>query len=111
EAQALEYRRRSLTPALLLRARLRTFGYLHHRNLKSYYQPGEHRAAEVRNLFGAIAPRYDLINDLQSFWLHRLWKRRLLHLSEPKNGDRALDVCCGTGDIASGLAQRGATVC
>jgi len=65
----------------------------------------------VRNLFGAIAPRYDLINDLQSFWLHRLWKRRLLHLSEPKNGDRALDVCCGTGDIASGLAQRGATVC
>jgi len=78
---------------------------------KSYYQPGEQRAAEVRSLFGAIAPRYDFINDLQSFWLHRLWKRHLVRLAAPKAGERALDVCCGTGDIAAGLARRGATVC
>lgn len=78
---------------------------------KSYYQPGERRAAEVRNLFGSIARRYDLINDLQSFWLHRLWKRKLIRLAAPRSGERALDICCGTGDIAAGLAQRGATVC
>jgi len=77
---------------------------------KSYYQPGEHRAAEVRRLFGAIAPRYDLINDLQSFWLHRGWKRRLVELTAPKPDEYALDVCCGTGDIAAELARHGTTV-
>ena len=95
---------------MLLRAWIRAFGYHHHGSLKSYYQPGENRAAEVRRLFGAIAPRYDLINDLQSFWLHRLWKRRLVDLAAPKQGERALDVCCGTGDIAAELGHRGAKV-
>ncbi|HKQ38007.1 MAG TPA: bifunctional demethylmenaquinone methyltransferase/2-methoxy-6-polyprenyl-1,4-benzoquinol methylase UbiE [Verrucomicrobiae bacterium] len=78
--------------------------------MKSYYQPGAHRAAEVRNLFGAIAPRYDFINDLQSFWLHRLWKRQLVRLAAPKSAEWALDICCGTGDIAAELARRGAKV-
>ena len=78
---------------------------------KTYYQPGEHRVTEVRKLFGAIAPRYDLVNDLQSFGLHRRWKRQLIDLAASKQGDRALDICCGTGDIAAGLAARGATVC
>ena len=64
----------------------------------------------MRALFSAIAPRYDLINDLQSFWLHRRWKRRLIDLAAPKRGERALDICCGTGDIATGLARRGAIV-
>lgn len=76
-----------------------------------YYQLGERRAAEVRSLFGAIARRYDLINDLQSFWLHRLWKRKVVALAAPRPGERALDVCCGTGDIAVGLARAGAVVC
>lgn len=76
----------------------------------TYYQPGEDRAARVSDLFGRIAPRYDLINDLQSFGLHRLWKRRLVQLAEPKPGARALDLCCGTGDIAFALARRGAEV-
>src|SRR6266849_7118239 len=75
-----------------------------------YYQPGEERAAKVGDLFEAIAPRYDLINDLQSFGLHRLWKRRLVRLAMPQPGERALDVCCGTGDIALLLARRGAEV-
>jgi demethylmenaquinone methyltransferase / 2-methoxy-6-polyprenyl-1,4-benzoquinol methylase len=79
--------------------------------VKSYYQPDEQRASAVRDLFGTIAPRYDLINDLQSFWLHRVWKRKLIRLAAPRSGERALDICCGTGDIAAGLAQRGATVC
>ncbi len=75
-----------------------------------YYQPGEERAAKVGDLFEAIAPRYDLINDLQSFGLHRLWKRQLIRLAAPQPDERALDVCCGTGDIALLLARRGADV-
>ena len=76
----------------------------------SYYQPGERRGVQVRKLFGAIAPRYDLINDLQSFGLHRLWKRRLVSLAAPTAGEQALDVCCGTGDIAGTIAMSGARV-
>ena len=43
-----------------------------------FYQPGDQRAAKVNDLFAAIAPRYDFINDLQSFGLHRWWKNRLV---------------------------------
>src|SRR5205814_2375547 len=68
------------------------------------------RAARVHELFGSIARRYDLINDLQSFGLHRFWKRRILKLARVQPGDRALDVCCGTGDIALALARSGAEV-
>jgi demethylmenaquinone methyltransferase/2-methoxy-6-polyprenyl-1,4-benzoquinol methylase len=74
----------------------------------AFYDAGEQRAAKVNNLFATIARRYDLINDLQSFGLHRLWKRRVVQLAQIKNGDRALDLCCGTGDIALALAQQGA---
>jgi len=72
-----------------------------------YYSSGEQRAARVRDLFDTIASRYDLINDLQSFGLHRLWKRCLLSLAQPCPGQRALDLCCGTGDVTRALAQRG----
>ena len=75
-----------------------------------FYAPGEQRAAKVNDLFAAIARRYDLLNDLQSFGLHRRWKGRAVELAAVKSGDRALDLCCGTGDIAFGLAQRGAEV-
>ncbi|HWF20458.1 MAG TPA: bifunctional demethylmenaquinone methyltransferase/2-methoxy-6-polyprenyl-1,4-benzoquinol methylase UbiE [Verrucomicrobiae bacterium] len=75
---------------------------------KTYYEPGEHRAERVEDLFETIAPQYDRINDLQSFWMHRSWKRRLVRMSAVKAGDRALDVCCGTGDIATALARSGA---
>ena len=74
----------------------------------AFYAPGEQRAAKVGDLFAAIARRYDLLNDLQSFGLHRLWKRRVVTLAQVKIGDRALDLCCGTGDIAFALARRGA---
>jgi len=75
-----------------------------------FYATGEDRAARVNDLFAAIARRYDLINDLQSFWLHRFWKRRLVALARPAAGERALDVCCGTGDVAFALARRGTEV-
>jgi demethylmenaquinone methyltransferase/2-methoxy-6-polyprenyl-1,4-benzoquinol methylase len=73
-----------------------------------FYAPGEQRAAKVGDLFAAIARRYDLLNDLQSFGLHRRWKHRVAELSAAKPGDRALDLCCGTGDISFALAKRGA---
>ena len=75
-----------------------------------FYDAGQGRAARVNDLFATIASRYDFINDLQSFWLHRLWKRKLVRLANPKPGERALDLCCGTGDIAFLLADAGAEV-
>ena len=74
----------------------------------TFYAPGEQRAAKGNDLFARIARRYDFINDLQSFGLHRLWKRRVAKLAQFKNGDHVLDLCCGTGDISFALAQRGA---
>lgn len=80
------------------------------RMANKYFQPGEQRAAKVEDLFAAIAPRYDLINDLQSFGLHRLWKRRMIRMAGVHAGDRALDLCCGTGDVSFALTQAGAVV-
>jgi demethylmenaquinone methyltransferase/2-methoxy-6-polyprenyl-1,4-benzoquinol methylase len=76
----------------------------------TFFDPGDQRAAKVHDLFSRIAPRYDLINDLQSFGLHRYWKRRVVRLVRPQPGQRALDLCCGTGDLARALARRGAQV-
>jgi ubiquinone/menaquinone biosynthesis methyltransferase len=76
-----------------------------------YLVSGAQRAARVNDLFNTIAPRYDLINDLQSLGLHRFWKRRLVTLAAGRPGERALDLCCGTGDIAFELARRGVSVC
>ncbi len=75
-----------------------------------FFDPGRQRAAKVHDLFSRIAPRYDLINDLQSFGLHRRWKQRVIQMAQPQPGQRALDLCCGTGDLALGLAQRGVRV-
>jgi demethylmenaquinone methyltransferase/2-methoxy-6-polyprenyl-1,4-benzoquinol methylase len=74
----------------------------------AFYTPGEQRAAKVNDLFATIARRYDLLNDLQSFGLHRLWKRRVVRLAAITPGAKALDLCCGTGDIALALSQSGA---
>lgn len=73
-----------------------------------FYASGAPRAAKVNDLFAAIARRYDLLNDLQSFGLHRRWKCRVATLAAAAPGARALDLCCGTGDIAFALARRGA---
>ena len=75
-----------------------------------FYAPGEQRAEMVQALFATIARRYDLINDVQSFGLHRRWKRRLVAQANAQPGQRALDICCGTGDIALALAAQGADV-
>ena len=75
-----------------------------------FFSPGEQRAVKVNELFARIAPRYDFINDLQSLGLHRRWKRRVVTVAAPQPGERVLDVCCGTGDLAFALAAGGAEV-
>jgi demethylmenaquinone methyltransferase/2-methoxy-6-polyprenyl-1,4-benzoquinol methylase len=75
-----------------------------------FYAPGAQRAERVNALFSGIATRYDLINDLQSFGLHRLWKRRLVRLALARDGKLALDLCCGTGDVALALGRAGMDV-
>ena len=75
-----------------------------------FYSPGEKRAEQVNRLFATVATRYDLINDVQSFGLHRWWKKKLLRMAAVKPGAHALDLCCGTGDIAFSLAAAGAQV-
>ena len=64
----------------------------------------------MRRLFSTIADRYDLITILLSFGLDRRWKARLAADADPRPGDRALDLACGTGDISFEIAERGARV-
>jgi len=62
--------------------------------------------SEVRSMFDRIAPRYDLMNQLMSLGLHRRWRRRAAQAADLAAGDRALDCCTGTGDLAFLLAER-----
>ncbi len=67
-------------------------------------QPGD--PADVRQLFDQIAPSYDRLNDRLSLGLHRLWKRQAVAVLAPRPGQRLVDLCCGTGDLALLLAER-----
>jgi ubiquinone/menaquinone biosynthesis methyltransferase len=60
----------------------------------------------VRGVFDAVAGRYDVMNDLMSGGLHRLWKNEMVSWLNPQPGMRILDVAGGTGDIALRLLQR-----
>ena len=62
------------------------------------------RAAQVHRLFARIARRYDLLNDVMTLGCHRYWKRRLIKLAGQPCV--ALDLCCGTGDIAQRFRRR-----
>ncbi len=66
----------------------------------------DEKARYIRRMFGAIAPRYDLANTLISGGLHRRWKRATVRLVQVPPGGRAVDVCCGTGDLALLLARQ-----
>jgi demethylmenaquinone methyltransferase / 2-methoxy-6-polyprenyl-1,4-benzoquinol methylase len=68
--------------------------------------PLAEKARRVRGVFDSVADRYDLMNDLMSGGLHRLWKRFTLELARLRPGQRALDVAAGTGDLAEGLAHQ-----
>ena len=64
------------------------------------------KARHVRGVFDSVAPRYDLMNDLMSAGVHRVWKRFTLALANLRPGQRALDVAGGSGDLAAGLASQ-----
>ena len=66
----------------------------------------EEKAARVRGVFDSVAGKYDLMNDLMSAGLHRLWKRFALLQTGLRPGGRALDVASGTGDLGAGLARQ-----
>lgn len=70
----------------------------------------EAKRRHVRRLFGTIADRYDFITRFLSVGRDRAWKARLVALSGIRASDRALDLACGTGDIAFALAAGGARV-
>lgn len=71
------------------------------------------REQRIRRVFEAVAARYDLMNDLMSLGIHRLWKRRLVRLAAPGDGQFIVDLAGGTGDVAALMAAPGrrVTVC
>ncbi len=66
---------------------------------------GEKRA-RVGEVFDQVAPRYDLMNDLMSLGLHRLWKAFAVNVARVRPGERVLDIASGSGDLARQLARR-----
>jgi demethylmenaquinone methyltransferase/2-methoxy-6-polyprenyl-1,4-benzoquinol methylase len=72
--------------------------------------PVAEKAKRVRAVFDSVAARYDLMNDLMSGGVHRLWKRALAHEARPRRGETFLDLAGGTGDIAFALSDAGAEV-
>jgi demethylmenaquinone methyltransferase/2-methoxy-6-polyprenyl-1,4-benzoquinol methylase len=72
--------------------------------------PEEQKARRVEEVFDRVAGRYDLMNDLMSFGLHRLWKAFAVSVARVRPGERVLDVASGSGDLARAFAARGAQV-
>jgi len=70
----------------------------------------EEKTRRVGRVFSSVARRYDLMNDLMSGGMHRLWKDRFVARVKPRAGEYILDMAGGTGDVAFRMAQRGAQV-
>lgn len=66
----------------------------------------EEKEPAVRTVFNDVANKYDIMNDIMSFGLHRIWKRIAVFLSNIKKTDKVLDLAGGTGDIAKLLASK-----
>ena len=64
------------------------------------------KAQRVRGVFDSVAPKYDVMNDLMSAGLHRLWKRYTLTVANPQPGDQVLDIAGGTGDLSLAFARK-----
>ena len=65
----------------------------------------EEKSSRVRDVFKSVAPSYDIMNDLMSGGLHRLWKRFAVDLANVKPGENILDVASGSGDLAIVFAK------
>ncbi len=68
--------------------------------------PEADKARKVAGVFSSVAQRYDIMNDLMSAGLHRLWKRFAVQMSAVRRGGRVLDIAGGTGDLAALFARR-----
>ena len=68
--------------------------------------PEGEKAQRVGEVFRSVAPSYDLMNDLMSLGLHRVWKRFALEMSGVRAGSKVLDVASGSGDLALAFAKR-----
>src|SRR4029434_694362 len=70
----------------------------------------DEKTRRVGAVFSSVARRYDLMNDLMSGGMHRLWKDRFVARVKPRAGEAILDMAGGTGDVAFRMARRGALV-
>jgi demethylmenaquinone methyltransferase / 2-methoxy-6-polyprenyl-1,4-benzoquinol methylase len=64
------------------------------------------KAQRVRSVFDSVAPKYDLMNDLMSAGLHRVWKRYTLTVAQAQPGFQVLDIAGGTGDLSLGFSRQ-----
>jgi len=64
------------------------------------------KAGHVRGVFDSVAPKYDVMNDLMSMGLHRAWKAYTVMVANLHEGDRALDIAGGTGDLAMAFSKK-----
>jgi demethylmenaquinone methyltransferase / 2-methoxy-6-polyprenyl-1,4-benzoquinol methylase len=64
------------------------------------------KTARVRGVFDSVSERYDVMNDLMSVGMHRLWKRYALELLDVRSGQSILDLACGTADLSRLIARR-----
>ncbi|GAB4223400.1 MAG: bifunctional demethylmenaquinone methyltransferase/2-methoxy-6-polyprenyl-1,4-benzoquinol methylase UbiE [Francisella sp.] len=67
--------------------------------------PWEEKQKKVNSVFHSVAAKYDLMNDLMSFGIHRLWKKQTITKSSVRKGDYVLDLAGGTGDLAYKFCQ------
>jgi len=88
-----------MVPRMNETSRNRSFGYEE--------VPPEEHARRVRGVFESVASRYDLMNDLMSGGIHRLWKRSFIRRMQARPHETLLDVGGGTGDIATGWLRAG----
>ena len=77
-------------------------------SLDSAFDSPQSKRRYVRRLFATIADRYDLITAVLSYGQDARWKAKLVKLANVRSGERALDLACGTGDIAFAVATKGA---
>lgn len=68
--------------------------------------PVEEKVQKVAGVFNSVAQKYDLMNDVMSFGVHRLWKRFTIDLSGVRAGQKVLDLAGGTGDLAAKFSRR-----
>lgn len=66
----------------------------------------EDKARQVREVFDSVAPKYDLMNDVLSFGMHRLWKRYAIYKADVAQGMKVLDLAAGTADLSLQFAQK-----